>query len=85
VFTSCAIAQKPADRIDQIAAEGQIDRNAPVKTSTEIDVQAPPDKAWRVLTDIDNWPKWQPAVSAAKIDGPLQTGTNFTWTPEARR
>ena len=30
--------------------------------------------------EIDEWPKWQPNITAAKIAGPLNQGTEFEWT-----
>jgi hypothetical protein len=79
LLTTSANAQKPADRIEKLAASGKIQENAPVKASSEITIHASPEKVWHLLTDIDNWPQWQSMVSAAKINGPLEPGTTFVW------
>jgi uncharacterized protein YndB with AHSA1/START domain len=70
----------PADRLQTLAAQGQIQEDAPVKATAQITIHASPEKVWGLLTRIDDWPKWQATISAAKIDGPLQPGTRFTWT-----
>jgi uncharacterized protein YndB with AHSA1/START domain len=31
-------------------------------------IAAPPDVAWRLLTDLDTWPQWGPSVASASID-----------------
>lgn len=47
-------------------------------------VAAPPDAVWRVLTDLDDWPRWGPTVQRAALvePGPLQLGSRGkVWTP----
>ncbi len=73
-------SQNKTGGIDDLAAKGQIQEAAPVKAASEIIIHAPLEKVWRLLTDINHWPQWQSNVSAARIDGPLQPGTNFAWT-----
>lgn len=65
---------------DELARSGEIRENAPVKASLEITIHAPVEKVWTVLTDVNNWPKWQPDISEAKMAGPLEAGTTFSWT-----
>lgn len=33
------------------------------------DVGSSADSVWRVLTDLEAWPRWGPTVSRAEIDG----------------
>jgi hypothetical protein len=80
LLTTPANAQSPMDRLEKLAADGQIQENAAVKASSEITIHASPENVWHLLTDIDNWPKWQSTISAAKINGPLESGTAFVWT-----
>lgn len=32
---------------------------------TEIEIAAPPTKVWKILTDFDNWKKWNPIITQA--------------------
>jgi hypothetical protein len=33
-------------------------------------IHAPVEKVWLLLTDVTNWPKWQPDISVTKMAGP---------------
>lgn len=46
-------------------------------------IAAPSDEVWRILVDLDYWPRWGPTVSRAEIDGDLLTlgTTGKVWTP----
>ena len=52
---------------------------APVKSTAEIDIAAPPQTVWEVLTRFDNWPNWNPDVKSMSFDGPLAPGSTFRW------
>jgi uncharacterized protein YndB with AHSA1/START domain len=52
---------------------------APVRSRREIDVAAPPDVVWEVLTDFDRWQEWNPEVKSMSFDGPLAPGAMFRW------
>lgn len=66
-------------RRERLASNGAIQDSAPIKTSLDTVIQAPPEKVWGILTDVNDWPKWQSSISEARINGPLQAGTSFTW------
>ena len=53
--------------------------NAPVKSRNQIEIQAPIDTVWFILTDIKNWTKWQTAVTETIVDEKIEEGTNFKW------
>ena len=57
-----------------------IDRTAPVIARHEIDINAPLDTVWWLHTDVNNWPAWQTDITAARLDGPFEPGSSFTWT-----
>lgn len=80
-----AAAQSGMNHAEALANNGQIDEHAAVKASSEILIAAPTEKVWRLLVEIDEWPKWQPNITAAKIAGPLNQGTKFEWTTEGTR
>ena len=44
---------------------------------TTIDIQAPPDRVWAAVRDIEHWSEWTPTViSVRSLDpGPLAIGT----------
>jgi uncharacterized protein YndB with AHSA1/START domain len=53
--------------------------NPPVKSTAEIDIAAPPQVVWEVLTRLENWPNWNPAVKSMSFAGPLAPGSEFRW------
>jgi uncharacterized protein YndB with AHSA1/START domain len=55
------------------------DRNAPVYGSADINIVAPPETVWDVLSDFERWPNWNSAVRSVSMDGPLAEGSTFTW------
>ena len=56
-----------------------INQNAPVKCSKSISINAESKKVWSVMTDIDNWAKWQTDISQPKLNGTLAPGSDFVW------
>src|SRR5947209_3194654 len=44
---------------------------------TTVDIEAPPDRIWTALRDIEHWSEWTPIVSSIRqLDpGPLAIGT----------
>jgi uncharacterized protein YndB with AHSA1/START domain len=56
-----------------------INASAPAVARGEIEVAAAPEIVWRVLTDIANWPSWNPDVKSATLEGLLAAGTQFRW------
>jgi hypothetical protein len=62
-------------------ADVRVDETAPVIARKSIVIDAPLQTVWAVQTDVDNWPNWQPDVTAARKDtpGPLRPGSVFRW------
>ncbi|MFD7838747.1 SRPBCC family protein [Streptomyces sp. NPDC059761] len=60
----------------------EIDRDAPVITRDDIVIHAPLDRIWKIQTDVESWPAWQPEViEATKLTpGPLRAGSVFRWS-----
>jgi len=56
-----------------------IDTNAPVFARKEIVIHAPVEKVWELQTDIENWNRWQPDITSAKLEGALKADTIFRW------
>jgi len=45
---------------------------------TEIDIVAPPETGWAILTDIDKWQEWSPTINAS--EGEASVGSSVTIT-----
>ena len=57
----------------------EVNAEAPALARAEIDIDAPREVVWEVLTDFAAWPRWNPDVTSVKVDGPLEPGTTFHW------
>lgn len=56
-----------------------INDSAPVVGKSEIEIAAPPDAVWEVLTAFESWPSWLRDVKSMSIEGPVAGGTIFRW------
>jgi uncharacterized protein YndB with AHSA1/START domain len=56
-----------------------INKNAPVKCSMTIIINASSEKVWDVLTNINQWAVWQIDISNANLKGQLIPETTFDW------
>lgn len=57
----------------------KIDSSAVLQAEKEILISDPIEKVWVEITQIDQWPQWQPDVTSAQVDGALAAGTQFHW------
>ena len=57
----------------------EVNKAAPAIATGQIDIRAIPEVVWDVLSDIDNWPSWNPDVKEAKLTGGLKVGSVFRW------
>jgi hypothetical protein len=57
----------------------QTNHGAPVIVSREIDVAAEATIIWDVLTNIQDWPAWDPKVKSATLPGQIEEGIEFHW------
>jgi uncharacterized membrane protein len=60
------------------AAVGAVQEGAPLHALHSTQIDAPREKVWALLTGIEQWPTWHPAVRSAKSEG-LEAGKWFTW------
>ena len=56
-----------------------VNENAPVVGRSELEIAAPPDAVWEVLTAFERWPSWLRDVKSMSIEGPVAAGTVFRW------
>ncbi|MEU2435638.1 SRPBCC family protein [Streptomyces rubradiris] len=66
-----------------LTCEGKgVDPHAQVRYRTETLIHAPLRTVWRLQTDVERWPSWQPSVTTAERlgHGPLRAGSAFRWT-----
>jgi uncharacterized protein YndB with AHSA1/START domain len=53
--------------------------DAPVRSRSEIQIAAPREVVWNVLTRFEQWPQWNRDVKSVSFDGPLAPGSEFRW------
>ena len=54
-------------------------RDAPVFAEGEIQIRADVQVVWDLMARIDDWPRWNPDIKSARLEGPLAEGSRFTW------
>lgn len=54
------------------------------KFEREVDIDAPVETVWNVMTNPDYWPKWFPGVGGVSNVTSVSEGGTFKWTLEDR-
>ncbi|WP_369170930.1 SRPBCC family protein [Streptomyces sp. R28] len=62
-----------------------VDTTALIRYESDIVIKAPLGTVWKLQTDVERWPSWQPPVTTAeRLDpGRLKAGSRFRWTTPA--
>ncbi|MFJ4201818.1 SRPBCC family protein [Streptomyces sviceus] len=62
-----------------------VDAGARIHYESDVVIKAPLSAVWKLQTDVERWPTWQPPVlTAERLDpGPLAKGSRFRWTTPA--
>jgi hypothetical protein len=80
LLLALAACHKHAPSLDALAAAGQIQPHAPLQADLSITIKAPPAKIWGLLTQVQDWPHWNPAIVSAAGYPLTQLGNKFSWT-----
>lgn len=56
-----------------------INLNAPVITYQQMTINAPAQKVYEAMSDIDHWAEWHGDVKEPKLNGAFRKGTSFDW------
>jgi uncharacterized protein YndB with AHSA1/START domain len=59
----------------------EINPAAPVRAEREIAIAAPIEVVWDVLSNVQDWPRWNDDVKSTAITGPAAPGAEFRWKP----
>jgi uncharacterized protein YndB with AHSA1/START domain len=57
----------------------EIDREAEITASGSVEISASPAEVWKIISDIGDWPSWNPDVREARLEGDLSAGSRFKW------
>jgi uncharacterized membrane protein len=57
----------------------EINSQAPAYYTAQIVINAPIEIVWEILSDIPNWPMWNPDVETVAMREPLAPGATFKW------
>jgi len=79
ILTSNILAMASLLHAQSKEAAKPINELAPVKCTKSILIDASAEKVWSVLTNINDWDKWQSEISQPKLNGPLHPNSTFTW------
>lgn len=53
--------------------------DAQVVSTAEIEIGAPIERVWEVLTAVEHWPAWNPDVKSVSVASPIMAGSTFRW------
>lgn len=65
--------------LGQLAASERMIPNAPIEATRSVIVNAPIETVWRLLTEVDKWPRWYSYLKNARLDGAFQAKTALTY------
>ena len=43
-----------------------------------------PEAIWKVLKDLDNWPRWDTSMETVRLQGPFTVGAQITMVPKGQ-
>ena len=54
------------------------------KFEREVEIDAPVEKVWQVITNPDHWPQWFPGIDAVSNVTSVSAGGRFDWTKDGQ-
>ncbi|HKJ42626.1 MAG TPA: SRPBCC family protein [Sunxiuqinia sp.] len=57
----------------------EINKNAPAYNETQLLIHSPAEQVYKILSSINDWPKWQSSVSKVQLKGWIIPETKFVW------
>lgn len=57
----------------------EVNKKAPAFYETKILIHAPAEKVYKILSSINNWPKWQNEVTEAFLNRKAVPGKTLVW------
>jgi len=54
-------------------------RSVAVKSHATVQIRAPRDRVWQLMTAFEGWPRWNRAVDAIVHEGGVKPGAKFVW------
>jgi uncharacterized protein YndB with AHSA1/START domain len=54
------------------------------KFEREVEIDAPVETVWKVMTDPNHWPKWFPGVDSVSRVTAVREGGSFEWVDEGQ-
>ncbi len=54
------------------------------KFEREVEINAPVEKVWQVITDPNHWPEWFPGVDSVSTATPVSAGGTFDYTTDGK-
>ncbi len=54
------------------------------KFEREVEIRAPVEKVWQVMTEPNHWSQWFPGVDSVTNVGPVSPGATLNWASEGR-
>ena len=79
LLPQAGLCASPTKQAESLARAGRIHETAPVTAVVEVVANAPERVVWRLLSDINGWPRWQSGISGVKAPMRLVVGSDFDW------